>query len=242
MEKTPEGREIQSKLQSSKLRRDKEKEFSRNVRKEALILSKKSTQTNSNFIDGDVKGMKVTGEVFKKQQKNLLNLEELQFENNHVMTNNSCKLPKGSVRETKKGYEEVIIPPAINKIDSDEKIVHLDEIPSWMHLAFQSVDKDGKVSRMEQFNRVQSKVLHPALFSDENLLICAPTSSGKTIVALLTILRLLSLHRNKNGSFNLKNFKVVFIAPMKALVKETVGNLSCYIPQVYLIEIGRAHV
>ena len=223
MERTQEGREIQAKIQSSKLRLDKEKEFSKNVRKEALILSKRTILTTSNLIDGD---MRITASDMKKQDRNILNLETLQFENSHVMTNTSCKLPKGSVRETKKGYEEVYIPPMINKIDDNEKIVRTEEIPGWMHTAFQSRDKNDKLVTMEKFNRVQSKVLNSALYSDENMLICAPTSSGKTIVALLTILRLVSQHRNKNGSINLDKFKAVFIAPMKALVKETVGNLT----------------
>ena len=221
MEKTQEGREVQAKIQSSKLRKDKDKEFSKNIKKEYHTI--KTKLTTSSLIDGD---MKISAETCQKQRKNLLNLESLQFEGTHVMTNTSCNLPKGSIRETKKGYEEVYIPPVINRIDDSEKIVKVEEIPSWMHVSFQSKDKNGKVTTMDKFNRVQSKVLPSALYSDENMLICAPTSSGKTIIAVLTILRLISLYRNKNGSINLKNFKIVFIAPMKALVKETVGNLT----------------
>lgn len=62
------------------------------------------------------------------------------------------------------------------------------------------------------------------------MLICAPTSAGKTNIALLAILHLLEKYRVEDGSalgchFDVDKFKVVFIAPMKALVAETVGNL-----------------
>ncbi len=111
------------------------------------------------------------------------------------------------------------IPPVVNKLTDDEKIIKVEEIPSWMHVSF-------NIKAMPNFNRMQSKVVNTALYSDENMLVCAPTSSGKTVIAILTILNLMAQHREKNGSINLKNFKIVFIAPMKALVKETVGNLS----------------
>jgi pre-mRNA-splicing helicase BRR2 len=85
---------------------------------------------------------------------------------------------------------------------------------------------------MKLLNRVQSRVLDCALFSPENLLLCAPTGAGKTNVAVLTILHELGLHRQEDGSIDLGAFKVVYVAPMKALVAEIVGNLSkrlaCY--------------
>ncbi len=41
---------------------------------------------------------------------------------------------------------------------------------------------------MTSLNRVQSAVCESALFSSENMLICAPTGAGKTNVAMLTIM------------------------------------------------------
>ena len=41
---------------------------------------------------------------------------------------------------------------------------------------------------MDSLNRVQSAVCDAALFSGENLLICAPTGAGKTNVAMLCVL------------------------------------------------------
>jgi pre-mRNA-splicing helicase BRR2 len=56
--------------------------------------------------------------------------------------------------------------------------------------------------------------------------VCAPTGAGKTNIALLSILQILSTKRKSNGRFDIKTFKIVYIAPMKALVTEIVGNFQ----------------
>lgn len=77
---------------------------------------------------------------------------------------------------------------------------------------------------MPKLNLIQSR-LYPAAFkSPENLLVCAPTGAGKTNIAMLAILQILSQKRRQNGTFDLKSFKIVYIAPMKALVSEIVGS------------------
>ena len=58
------------------------------------------------------------------------------------------------------------------------------------------------------------------------MLVCAPTGAGKTNVAMLTILQTISKYRLADGSIDLDAFKIVYIAPMKALVQEMVGNFS----------------
>jgi len=58
------------------------------------------------------------------------------------------------------------------------------------------------------------------------VLLCAPTGAGKTNVALLTILHALDSWRLPDGSFDYDNVKIVYVAPMKALVQEMVGNFS----------------
>ncbi|XP_072381205.1 activating signal cointegrator 1 complex subunit 3-like isoform X2 [Diabrotica undecimpunctata] len=67
------------------------------------------------------------------------------------------------------------------------------------------------------FNAVQSQVFHSCYFTDTPVILGAPTGSGKTIVAELCILRL--FRRNPN-------LKVVYIAPLKALVRERVKDWS----------------
>ncbi|XP_074028472.1 activating signal cointegrator 1 complex subunit obelus isoform X3 [Leptinotarsa decemlineata] len=63
------------------------------------------------------------------------------------------------------------------------------------------------------FNAVQSQVFHSCFHTDTPLILGAPTGSGKTIVAELCILR---------QFINNPGLKVVYIAPMKALVRERV--------------------
>jgi len=55
---------------------------------------------------------------------------------------------------------------------------------------------------MTSLNRVQSRVADSALYSSENMLVCAPTGAGKTNVAMLCILHELGLHRRQDGSID----------------------------------------
>ncbi|ENN76138.1 hypothetical protein YQE_07311, partial [Dendroctonus ponderosae] len=61
------------------------------------------------------------------------------------------------------------------------------------------------------FNVVQSQVFHSCYHTDTPVILGAPTGSGKTIVAELCMLRLFAHSPDQ---------KVVYIAPMKALVRE----------------------
>lgn len=65
------------------------------------------------------------------------------------------------------------------------------------------------------FNPVQTQIFHCLYHTDNNILLGAPTGSGKTIVAEICILRLFN---------NNPNLKVVYIAPLKALVRERVDD------------------
>ena len=82
-----------------------------------------------------------------------------------------------------------------------------------------------------------------ALESDENILLCAPTvrkniffsqiitrfifqGAGKTNVALLCILREVGKHVMPDGTINVDEFKMIYIAPMRSLVQEVVGNFT----------------
>lgn len=151
--------------------------------------------------------------------RKIVELDALAFaQGSHFMSNKRCELPAGSYRSAKKGYEEVHIPALKPKAFSDaEKLRPIAELPSWAQPAF---------SGMKSLNRVQSQVYETAMLSPENMLLCAPTGAGKTNVAMLTILHELGLHRREDGSLNLKEFKIVYVAPMKALVAEMVGNLG----------------
>ncbi|KAJ0959167.1 putative RNA helicase [Helianthus annuus] len=115
-------------------------------------------------------------------------------------------------------YEEVHVPALKpDPLSADEKLVKISAMPHWTRMAF-----DG----LTELNRVQSKVYETALFKSDNIFVCAPTASGKTNVAMLTILQQMGLHRNEDDSFNHSGYKIVYVAPMKALAAEVVRNLS----------------
>ena len=56
-------------------------------------------------------------------------------------------------------------------------------------------------------NRIQSLVFETAYYSNENLLICAPTGAGKTNIAMLTILHEVKQHIQQ-GVIKKDEFKV----------------------------------
>lgn len=161
-------------------------------------------------------------EGWAKGQRQLLELDSLAFQQGaHLMANKRCELPAGSYRTQKKGYEEVHVPALKPKPFGDnEELVKIEAMPEWAHPAFQG---------MKSLNRVQSRVYDAALFSARNLLLCAPTGAGKTNVALLTMLHTIELHGRRgrtDGTVDTSAFKIVYVAPMKALVAEMVGNFS----------------
>ncbi|KAI8020830.1 DExH-box ATP-dependent RNA helicase DExH12 [Camellia lanceoleosa] len=197
--------------------KERQKNLEKSIREEARRLKDESG------IDGDraQRGLadRDADSGWLKGQRLLLDLDNLAFhQGGLLMANKKCELPLGSYRNHKKGYEEVHVPALKPKpLASGEELIKISDMPDWAQPAFKG---------MNQLNRVQSKVYETALFTAENILLCAPTGAGKTNVAMLTILQQIALHRNEDGSFNHSNYKIVYVAPMKALVAEVVGNLS----------------
>ncbi|KAK3335533.1 Sec63 Brl domain-containing protein [Cercophora scortea] len=152
------------------------------------------------------------------QPRKLINLENLIFDQgNHLNTNPKVRLPEGSTKRTFKGYEEIHVPPPKKRNDPSDLNVLVSEMPEWAQPPF---------STTKSLNKIQSKCYAAAFKDDGNMLICAPTGSGKTNVAMLTILREIGKNRNEQGDIDLDAFKIVYIAPLKALVQEQVGNFG----------------
>lgn len=105
-------------------------------------------------------------------------------------------------------------PPTIEK----SKLVRIDSLPRYVQPAFEG---------FESLNVIQSAVHAAALETDENLLICAPTGAGKTNTALLCMLREIGKYVNpSDGRIQVDQFKIIYIAPLKSLVQEMVGNFG----------------
>ncbi|KAG5624417.1 hypothetical protein H5410_009635 [Solanum commersonii] len=76
------------------------------------------------------------------------------------------------------------------------------------------------------FNSLQSECFPACFLSDVNMVISAPTGSGKTVLFELCILRLLSRFISGEGKFiHIKgSLKAIYIAPSKALIQEKLRN------------------
>ena len=74
-------------------------------------------------------------------------------------------------------------------------------------------------------NRIQSRIYPTAFNSNENLLVCAPTGAGKTNIAMIAVLREVASNM-RDGVIQKADFKIVYVAPMKALAAEVTATFS----------------
>eukprot|EP01053_Blabericola_migrator_P000612 Blabericola_migrator_1__611@NODE_114_length_13851_cov_137_870429_g102_i0_p1_GENE_NODE_114_length_13851_cov_137_870429_g102_i0NODE_114_length_13851_cov_137_870429_g102_i0_p1_ORF_typecomplete_len2172_score419_16Sec63/PF02889_16/1_8e58Sec63/PF02889_16/2_6e55DEAD/PF00270_29/3_5e26DEAD/PF00270_29/1_9e03DEAD/PF00270_29/3_7e24Helicase_C/PF00271_31/5_8e13Helicase_C/PF00271_31/7_6e03Helicase_C/PF00271_31/1e14ResIII/PF04851_15/1e12ResIII/PF04851_15/2_3e12AAA_19/PF13245_6/1_2e05AAA_19/PF13245_6/0_00062AAA_ len=93
-----------------------------------------------------------------------------------------------------------------------------DVLPDWGQEVFKGI---------KRLNFIQTQVFDAAYGSSDNLLVAAPTGSGKTNVALLTIARCLGAEIDNCGKIpDSRHFKIVYIAPLKSLVSEICQKYS----------------
>jgi pre-mRNA-splicing helicase BRR2 len=108
--------------------------------------------------------------------KRVIDLESLAFsQGGHLMSNKKCKLPDGSFKRSKKGYEEIHVPAPKSKPVTDNELVPVSSLPAWAREAF----------TVQRLNRVQSKLFPVAFGTDEPILLCAPTGAGKVSISLV---------------------------------------------------------
>lgn len=131
-------------------------------------------------------------------------------------------LPVGTTRHTEDYYEEVVIPPAKTiPPRATERLIPVNKLDELAKRCFPGYSS---------LNRMQSIIYPTAYGSNENMLVCAPTGAGKTDVAMLTILRVLGQHRGHSNSLPASirrdDFKIIYVAPMKALASEIVRKFA----------------
>ncbi|KAI9770001.1 MAG: hypothetical protein M1840_003712 [Geoglossum simile] len=136
-------------------------------------------------------------------------------------------LPEGHERKEHEKYEEHSIPATkVGALAPNQELVKIPE----MDMLCQKTFKGYKT-----LNRMQSLVYPVAYKTSENMLICAPTGAGKTDAAVLTILNTISKHTEPNPIdnpyaenlvVNMNDFKIVYVAPMKALAAEITEKLG----------------
>ena len=104
------------------------------------------------------------------QPKRTVDLESMAFsQGGHLMSNKKCKLPEGSFKRAKKGFEEIHVPAPKQKPMTDGELVPVSDMPAWAREAF----------TVPKLNRIQSKLYPIAFGTDEPILLCAPTGAGK---------------------------------------------------------------
>ena len=192
---------------------------------------KEGSQTRGGLMEGtQVAAATGAGRASALAPSETLDLSALTFKSGaRTMTNAAVNLPEDAWRAVKTGYEEVHVPAKAAPAAAPGELFPIPQLPEWMHAAFKG---------MKTLNRVQSRLRPCALERDENLLLCAPTGAGKTNVAVMTILQTMAAHRDAaTGELDLAQFKIVYIAPMKALVQEVVANLTQRIGEPYGLNV-----
>ncbi|ODA76273.1 hypothetical protein RJ55_08118 [Drechmeria coniospora] len=136
-------------------------------------------------------------------------------------------LPMGSEHLQFEKYEEYSIPAGRKgTVGPGEKLVGIADLDGLCRNTFKGY---------KTLNRMQSLVFPVAYKTKENMLICAPTGAGKTDAAMLTILHSIGQHIHPNPmddteatefAVNADDFKIVYVAPMKALAAEVTENLG----------------
>ncbi|ONH65607.1 Antiviral helicase SLH1 [Cyberlindnera fabianii] len=146
------------------------------------------------------------------------------FEGGNTVAFNGQKfvLPVGSERRSLDYYEEIVIP-----IQESKRLRKANETP--VLISDLDVLCQGTFKGYSQLNRMQSLVYPVAYNTNENMLVCAPTGAGKTDVALLTILHTISQFTTETTDtidIDYSEFKIVYVAPLKALAAEIVEKFS----------------
>lgn len=135
--------------------------------------------------------------------------------------------PVGTTRSEHPKYEEYSIPAAkVGSLAVGQKLVAISDMDGLCQNTFKGY---------KSLNRMQSLLYPVAYTTSENMLICAPTGAGKTDAAMLTILQCISKNvvpnpvdepHAKDFVVMADDFKIIYVAPMKALAAEVTEKLG----------------
>lgn len=136
-------------------------------------------------------------------------------------------LPEGSERIEHDKYEEYSIPATkVGTLGVGRQLIEVADMDGLCKKTFKGY---------KSLNRMQSLVYPVAYKTSENMLICAPTGAGKTDAAMLAILNAIGHNLKPNPweepdavdfAVRTEDFKIVYVAPMKALAAEITDKLG----------------
>lgn len=147
--------------------------------------------------------------------------------NNLAVGGKKYGLPLGSKQVDEKNYTEFEIPASrVGTLGVGQKLVEISSLDGLCR---------GTFKGYKTLNRMQSLLYDVAYKTSENMLICAPTGAGKTDAAMLTVLN--AIGKNVVPSpvdepdateftVQVDDFKIVYVAPMKALAAEVTEKLG----------------
>jgi antiviral helicase SLH1 len=144
-----------------------------------------------------------------------------------ALNGKSYGLPVGSRQIDEQKYTEVEVPAAkVGTLAQQQKLVPISSMDGLCR---------GTFKGYKNLNRMQSLLYDVAYKTSENMLICAPTGAGKTDAAMLTILNAVGKNTIPSPveqpdatefSVLVDDFKIVYVAPMKALAAEVTEKLG----------------
>ncbi|KAG7799378.1 hypothetical protein KL929_001455 [Ogataea haglerorum] len=200
------------------------------------ILEEKRTQTQMLQLMSEQE-IRQQANVNRKESKNAkLEWEQARQQYPHVFrvhdagnvisfTGKKYSLPFGTTRNSYENYEEIIIPKSEKKPSKFKEV----------YIPVKTLDYlcQGTFKGYKTLNRMQSLIYPVAYETNENMLVCAPTGAGKTDVALLTILHTIEQFLSESedddrvqADIDYDEFKIVYVAPLKALAAEIVEKFS----------------
>ncbi|KAJ5691837.1 hypothetical protein N7462_001260 [Penicillium macrosclerotiorum] len=143
------------------------------------------------------------------------------------VTGKKYGLPVGSKTYEEPKYTEHEIPASsVGAVSKNQKLVEIAGLDGLCR---------GTFKGYKALNRMQSLLYDVAYKTSENMLICAPTGAGKTDAAMLTILNAIGKNTVPNPLdepdatdfvVQVDDFKIVYVAPMKALAAEVTEKLG----------------
>ncbi|KAH3668467.1 hypothetical protein OGAPHI_002221 [Ogataea philodendri] len=178
-------------------------------------------QASQNLKDN--KNVKLEWEQTKQQYPHVFRVHDAG--NVVSFTGKKYSLPFGTTRNSYENYEEIIIPKSERKASKFKEIF----------IPVKTLDFlcQGTFKGYKTLNRMQSLIYPVAYDTNENMLVCAPTGAGKTDVALLTILHTIKQFVTESetedrvqADIDYDEFKIVYVAPLKALAAEIVEKFS----------------
>lgn len=104
-------------------------------------------------------------------------------------------------------FRHLLMPQMMSNVHTDLLNLHPMPVTALKNPAYESLYN----RRFSHFNPIQTQMFHTLYHTDRNVLVGAPTGSGKTITAELAILR---QHRQNPRA------KTVYVAPLRALARE----------------------